>query len=131
MHNLPYTEKPAVSLKLRGPACSGESMIEIFFRGQETGNSRSGRRGSAGITRGARIRSPYRHSNLEVKVSNESIWDFVREGGPAPHFWSQEDGQLVLPRMLAVSRYRSIIRYGLHGNRPDAYARWRGPRAAQ
>jgi formylglycine-generating enzyme required for sulfatase activity len=62
----------------------------------------------------------------KFKISNGEYLDFVREGGPAPHFWTRENGQWFYRGMFAQMPLPLDWPVWVTWRQASAYAEWRG-----
>jgi formylglycine-generating enzyme required for sulfatase activity len=62
----------------------------------------------------------------KYKVSNAEYLDFVRQGGPVPHFWTLEDGQWFYRGMFAQIPLPLDWPVWVTWQQASAYAQWRG-----
>jgi formylglycine-generating enzyme required for sulfatase activity len=62
----------------------------------------------------------------KLKVSNGEYLEFVREGGPAPHFWIREDDRWTYRGMFRITPLPLHAPAWVTWKQASAYAEWRG-----
>jgi iron(II)-dependent oxidoreductase len=126
LHNLPRAGRFVSSA---GPTSSGPSpdlaMIEI-----PAGTVTLGRRSGDGFGWDNEFARHARHvpafAMSRYKITNGQYLDFVRAGGPAPHYWSERHGQRFYRGMSAEHELPLDWPVYLSQNQAGAYARWIG-----
>lgn len=127
MHALPYGDKTsgeAMETSGAGRAVPANPMITIDGASVTLGNSTEGfgwdneRAAHEVFVPGFRI--------SKFKVSNGEYLEFVRDGGPAPHFWRPENGKWLYRGMFAEFPLPLDWPVWTTWEQASAYARWRG-----
>lgn len=129
LHNLPYDQKaPSVAPPAYSTQRLANPMIEIA-PGVATLGQKPGEFGWDNEFDEHQLHVPGFHIG-KYKITNGQYLDFVREGAPAPHFWTQRgDGFIYRGMFSEIPLPLNAPVYVTHAE-ANAYARWAGKRLA-
>jgi iron(II)-dependent oxidoreductase len=125
LHNLPYDQKlaPAPAV-LHSTDFLANPMLEIF-PGVATLGQRPGDFGWDNEFDRHQVNVPgFRVS--KYKITNGQYLDFVREGAPAPHFWTQSGDRFIYRGMFSEAALPPNAPVYVTHAEATAYARWAG-----
>jgi gamma-glutamyl hercynylcysteine S-oxide synthase len=126
LHHLPYERKAAqVDAPLPFPAAAGARMIDVPA-GQATLGLRPGEAFGWDNEFGAHDVEVPAFSVSRYKITNGDYLEFVRQGAPAPFFWTDGGGRWLLRAMFAEIPLPLDWPVYVTHSEATAYARWRG-----
>jgi gamma-glutamyl hercynylcysteine S-oxide synthase len=129
LQNLPYDQKgPSVATAAYSTQRLANPMIEIAT-GVATLGQRPGEFGWDNEFDEHQVHVPGFRIG-KYKITNGQYLDFVREGAPAPHFWTQRGDRIIYRGMFSeIPLPLNAPVYVTHAE-ASAYARWAGKRLA-
>ena len=125
MHGLPYSEKRGPAAEISKPrSAPANPMCRISGDNVTLGKDADGFGwDNEHLAHGIAVPE---FAISKYKVSNGEYLEFVREGGPAPHFWSRVGEEWFYRGMFECVPLRLDHPVWVTWLQADAYARWRG-----